>query len=337
MTDLSVVIPVYNVAPYLRQCIDSVLAQQIPNSEIILVDDGSTDESGAICDEYQNKSNYVKVIHKENGGLSSARNAGIEVSSGQYIIFLDSDDWWNPDVRVYDLIEYGKKNENVEMVLFSSLEYFEGKGVFARIEHRQLTSIRTDSAKNYYHDLLQNGNLEVSACTKLLKKEFIVNNQLYFKPGILGEDNEWMIRVLRSLSNVAILDIPVCIVRRGRVGSITSTIGKRNISDLLNIVIDSLNYCNGMENEIKELELDFCSYLWFCALGLSQRLSKMDFLSLKSQFLSCSTVCKYSSSPKTKLAYLAVRMAGINNTRCVFGAYIWVKNRTTILFERVKS
>ncbi len=91
---ISVVVPIYNVAAYLKECVDMVLSQTYQDLEVILVDDGSTDRSGLICDEYARLDNRVKVIHKINGGLSDARNAGLNVATGEYIIFLDSDDKW---------------------------------------------------------------------------------------------------------------------------------------------------------------------------------------------------------------------------------------------------
>lgn len=90
----SIIIPIYNVEKYLRQCIDSVLAENFLDCEIILVNDGSPDGCGEICDEYANKYSHIKVIHKHNGGLSDARNAGIKEAKGDYLIFLDSDDYW---------------------------------------------------------------------------------------------------------------------------------------------------------------------------------------------------------------------------------------------------
>ncbi len=93
---ISVIVPIYNVEKYVCQCIDSIIAQTYKDIEIILVDDGSPDNCGAICDEYASKDNRIKVIHKENGGLSSARNAGIDICSGEYISFIDSDDFVSP-------------------------------------------------------------------------------------------------------------------------------------------------------------------------------------------------------------------------------------------------
>lgn len=335
MVKLSIVIPVYNVDRYLCQCIDSVLNQNVNDSEIILVDDGSTDKSGIICDEYQKKDRKIKVIHKKNGGLSNSRNTGILASSGQYIMFLDSDDWWNPEVKVANIISEALKDNRTEMITFSSLDYFEGKGIYYRKEHALFGNIRTDSVDHYYQDLLRNGNMEVSAATKILDRSFLLRNNLLFKPNILGEDNEWMIRVLRHLHSVAIIDQPIYICRRRRPNSITNSIGVKNVADLLKIVSDSIDY--NKEFPINYNEMDFCSYLWFCALGLSGHLRKEEFISLKQLFISCSVACQYSRSPKTKLAYSVFRIAGISVTRNILNAYILFKNTTSYKLEKVNK
>ncbi len=116
MSMVSVIIPVYNTKKYLRKCVDSVLAQTYDNLEIILVDDGSTDDTGALCDEIAKGFNNIMVIHKENGGLSDARNAGMAVATGEYTCFLDSDDWMDEDCLEESLNE--AKNENTDIVVW---------------------------------------------------------------------------------------------------------------------------------------------------------------------------------------------------------------------------
>lgn len=98
---ISIIVPVYKVEPYLRKCLDSIIAQTYTNLEIILVNDGSPDNCGAICDEYAAKDTRIIVIHKENGGVSSARNMGLDVATGEYIGYVDSDDWIEPDMYEY--------------------------------------------------------------------------------------------------------------------------------------------------------------------------------------------------------------------------------------------
>lgn len=114
MQDLiSVIVPVYKVEKYLKRCVDSILAQTYPCLEVILVDDGSPDGCPAICDEYAREDRRVRVIHKENGGLSDARNAGIDAAKGKFLGFVDSDDYVHP--RFYELLLQALKEEGADI------------------------------------------------------------------------------------------------------------------------------------------------------------------------------------------------------------------------------
>lgn len=117
---ISVIIPVYNVAPYLRRCLDSVLIQSYHNLEIIIIDDGSTDESPIICDEYKQKDDRVIVVHQNNSGLSVARNVGLDICSGEWVAFLDSDDWINPEM--YKTLLNNAINSNADISMCKSID-----------------------------------------------------------------------------------------------------------------------------------------------------------------------------------------------------------------------
>lgn len=335
MPFVSIIVPIYKVESYIRECINSVLSQDFKDFELILVDDGSPDKCPSICDEYAQKDNRVKVIHKDNGGLSSARNAGIAVATGRYLMFIDGDDWWNPNVSVDDIFKRVQKKPNVEMFLFTYFEYVEGKGFFQRKEHRNLDKISTRNVEEYYQGLLDNGNIEVSACNKILKLEFIKSNQLFFKEGIKGEDNEWMIRVLRVLKRVHILNEPLYIYRTRR-DSISHSIKKDNIFDLLSIIKGSLDfYQNSMANKnFQEKEFCFCSYLWFSALGLTSLLPKCDRREISCLFKQTNAVCKYSNSKKTRYCARIYNIFGFKITAWVLGCYIKMMNKKQL--NRVK-
>ena len=119
---VSVIIPIYNVERYLAQCVDSVLGQTYPALEVILVDDGSPDHCGEICDRYREADTRVRVIHKENGGLAQARNAGLAEATGKYVLFVDSDDWIARDM-VEKLVRYGE-TENPDVIVFGYYRYY---------------------------------------------------------------------------------------------------------------------------------------------------------------------------------------------------------------------
>lgn len=119
---ISIIVPVYNVEKYLKRCVDSILAQTYKNFECILVDDGSTDSSGKLCDEYAAKDDRIVVIHKENMGQGDARNKGIDISGGKYIGFVDSDDWIHP--QMYEILVNIARKENTDMTVCQFEEFF---------------------------------------------------------------------------------------------------------------------------------------------------------------------------------------------------------------------
>ena len=122
---ISIIVPVYNVEPYLKRCFDSILAQTYTNIEIILIDDGSTDASPHICNEYANKDNRIKVVHKKNGGQSEARNQGIDICKGDYISFVDSDDWVEP-TYIEELLDPIKKEDaDISICQLKRTSFFE--------------------------------------------------------------------------------------------------------------------------------------------------------------------------------------------------------------------
>lgn len=338
MPFLSVIIPVYKVEKYLGQCVDSVINQNLEDIEIILVDDGSPDGCPQICDSYAEKYGFVKVIHKPNGGLSSARNAGIDACKGDYIIFMDSDDWWNPDVCVSEMLQKVKSQPDVEMFLFTSYDFIEGEGLFKRNEHEHFATIDVSSVSRYYQTLLNNGNMEVSANTKVLKAKFIKDNMLYFTSGLLSEDNEWIMRVLRVTKKVGKLEYPLYLCRLGRMDSITNTIRKKNITDLLKIIKSSIDYCSENKNFIlADKELCFCSYLWFCAMGLCTKLNKEEKKEIRHLFDETSLVCKYSNSRKTKLCNNVYKIFGFRITMFILGKYIKFKGNKKTFKTKVEK
>ena len=123
MISFSIIVPVYKVEQYLDDCVNSVLSQSYKNFELILVDDGSPDSCPQKCDEFQLSDQRVKVIHKKNGGLSSARNAGLDIASGTYIAFLDSDDFWD-DLEALEEIACRLQETEADVMLFPAKKYY---------------------------------------------------------------------------------------------------------------------------------------------------------------------------------------------------------------------
>ena len=195
MKKVSIIVPVYNVGKYLLDCIKSLIKQTYKNIEVILVDDGSVDKSSAICDEYAEIDSRIKVIHKQNGGLSSARNAGLTVASGDYVMFVDGDDYLALNT-VEIIINLALKND-VDLIQFDYLETNEEYN--NNINNDTYNYEIISDTKLMFQKLYAIGGAAASACTKFYKKELFCD--LSFREGIIHEDEYFTTRLLQKVKN----------------------------------------------------------------------------------------------------------------------------------------
>lgn len=192
---ISIIVPIYNVAPYLRRCIDSILNQTYHEFELILVDDGSPDNCGAICDEYAAKDTRVRVIHKENGGLSNARNAGCEIAQGEFIAFIDSDDWIAPDFlkRLYTTLEVTRAD-----ICECGVIKTDGKTDLLPVRDEVPSLYNTvDALEQLIHD----GAFHQHVWNKLYRRDVIAD--IIFPKGKTNEDEFWTYQVFGNAKTVA--------------------------------------------------------------------------------------------------------------------------------------
>lgn len=309
---LSVIIPIYKVEKYLRRCIDSVINQKVSNCEIILVDDGSPDGCPMICDEYANKYDNIIVIHKENGGLSSARNEGMKRAKGKYVMFLDSDDQWIPG-KLQALLNQMKKS-NVEMLVFDAIALYPDGSIRKR-DNKDFfkESFRVLDKQSYYKEVTSIGDFLQAAYTKILLRSFLIENELFFFKGILAEDSEWMFRLLRCAKKVAISNIYFYIFTSRREGSIQNSISSKSIKDLVLIIDKSIMYYqNNTNEETRQLELEQCSYLLANATGLLYYIKGNEKNELKKLLRPYAYLYDYSKRSKTKMAKVVYRLLGFN-------------------------
>lgn len=193
---ISVIVPIYKVEKYLRKCIESILSQTYTNLEIILVDDGSPDKCGEICDEYEKKDSRIKVIHKKNGGLSDARNAGLDIMAGNYVAFVDSDDWIEPQMYEH---------------LLAKLHYFHADisigGVSCDLDDNGI--INTEKIVSYDSAPFSEGNVETmhrffttswAAWDKLYKADLF--RDIRYPVGEINEDEAIVLQLLSKCSRV---------------------------------------------------------------------------------------------------------------------------------------
>lgn len=224
----SVIIPVYNVESYLRDCLDSVLHQTFTDWEAICVNDGSTDGSPVILEEYAAKDSRFKVLTKPNGGLSSARNSGVTVAQGDYLVFLDSDDWLEPNA----LETIANVLNGEDMLCFSGRRYFEETKTLNPAD--QLEEKTYKSGMDYYNEnaLLHRDFAFVCVVLRAYRRSFLTENGLRFKEGIYHEDNLFTPMACYFAQKVKQIRDSLY-GYRVRSSSITTTANDKRLSDLL--------------------------------------------------------------------------------------------------------
>ena len=189
---ISVIVPVYNVEQYLERCVNSIINQTYENLEIILVDDGSTDRSGGMCDSFAEKDERIKVVHKENGGLSSARNSGIDIATGEYLAFVDSDDWI--ESCMYQVLMDLAENHHADIVECKFQSVIHEKEEIIQPDLEVVVLDKFEGAKAFFDGT---GQTSILAWNKIYNKQLFQN--LRFPNGLLNED-QWLIPKLYMLS-----------------------------------------------------------------------------------------------------------------------------------------
>lgn len=191
---ISVIVPVYNVEQYLERCVESIINQTYKNLEIILVNDGSTDNSGKLCDELAKKDDRIKVIHKENGGLSDARNTGIEVAESELIGFIDSDDYIDKDM--YEVLYNNLRNTNSDLSMCALYDVFNNI-IPPQVKQVDILELTSQEAIKM---VMEAKILSVTAVNKLYKKDLF--SDLKFELGKIAEDAFIMIKLLDKCEKV---------------------------------------------------------------------------------------------------------------------------------------
>ena len=227
---VTVIVPVYNVEKYIRECLDSLVRQTLKGVEVIIVNDGSTDGSGDIAKDYSEKNDNFILINRINGGLSAARNTGLEVARGEYVYFLDSDDFIADNAL--EKLYKRAKNENLDQLRFVAYTFEDGTKEYkwsrdvnqSEYGYKYLGDYpNVMNGVEFYRRTLDNGDYYPSCCLIFSKREVIEKNGLRFYEGILHEDNLFNFQFTSLCDRVAVLNEPLY-YRRWRPGSITKSI-----------------------------------------------------------------------------------------------------------------
>lgn len=251
---VSIIIPVYNVEKYIEKCVMSCINQDYSNVEVIAVDDGSLDDSGKILDSIEKKYNSLKVFHKKNGGVSSARNYGMSIANGYYISFVDGDDYLEKDFVSY-MLSIAEKTSS-DFVLSKNCFTFEGQeqplDSFKRLSNEEATA------------LLLSSRVEVGCWNKMYKKELLKSNGVLFNENLFfGEGLEFIIRIAQLSQNVGVGERLVYNYRKNNLDSATTSFKYKNFvngeNSLLKIKNDFIETSDLVEDTWKLHYFLFCS------------------------------------------------------------------------------
>ena len=248
MCDISIVIPIYNVEKYLRKCLDSVYSLNLDNKEVVLVNDGSTDTSINILNEFKNKyPNKTKLITQKNQGLSEARNIGIKNSNGKYILFIDSDDFIIP-TETEEFINFGL-DKKVDILIGNYREYYNENYIVQKSFYSLDKNLEKEGIF-FIENGVKNKCFRFAVWQNIYRKNFLLENNLFFKKGLLHEDNLFTPEAFFYAKKVRCFNKKFYFYRKNNLESITQTVNKKNYEHMLYTIIKLLEFkkSNNIEN-----------------------------------------------------------------------------------------
>ena len=245
---ISIIVPVYNVEKYLPKCIESICRQTYTDLEIILVDDGSPDESGRICEEYAAKDKRIKVIHKQNGGLSDARNAGLDIAKGDYIQFVDSDDYIHP--KMTEILYRNLTDYQADVSICNFVVQGEEAGPASMDKDSMEQTIECFEGREVMDQLQKKNTVTVIAWNKLYKASLFEN--LRYEKGRLHED-EYLIHHLLDRVNVSVYTDAELYYYVQHAGSITGKVNSKRVKDAYEAYLERLAFMKQKEYAYMEL------------------------------------------------------------------------------------
>ncbi len=308
----SVIVPVYKVEKYLDDCVQSILQQTFKDFELILVDDGSPDNCPAMCDKYVQQDSRVSVLHKKNGGLSDARNQGVSVSKGEYVLFVDSDDKYkNLDGFAALSERIGKYHEDV--IQISSEDFFQdsGKRVLARGNY-DLGIINNGDKNTTVDYLFESGQFAGSAWLMCVKRSLLIENDITFPIGVTAEDYGWLISVISNANTYGTVNELIYEYKKGMAESITS---KPRVSGIRGIYIALQNWRKA--NNCSQGLNEFAAYIYLVMLLNYSGLTKEERVATYNILKNDAVVLNKSKKNKNKCVAYLISMLGIDKVASI--------------------
>ena len=318
MPKYSFIIPVYKTEKYLTECIESILAQTYQNFEIILVDDGSPDRCGEICDDYAGRYESIQVIHIKNSGLSVARNTGLKAASGEYIIFLDSDDFW----YLADGLERinSALSQDTDILVFPSYNLSDKSGKISADRYSYPAILNTLEPEACLEYMITHDLFNLHAGKRVFRRSFLADNDLWFKPNIRAEDVELGFRVANLLPRYRFLDERLYVYRH-REGSITTTMSSQQLYELSDIIKEYAHFSYVNDN-VRNLLLSYDAYQLSLLMAHLYKIPRDDQKKIKREMREYRFLFQYRAYPRTKTIAAVHSVIGFSLTQKALSAYL---------------
>lgn len=309
---LSFIIPVYNVEMYFDECLSSILSQCTEVCEVILVDDGSTDRSGRLCDAWRARSSKVKVIHKENGGLSSARNAGLDFSCGKYVSFVDSDDRISMG-SILGILKWIDSSD-ADLCFMEAIKFYPDGRKEPLGDGITRYRIRNMPKEQVLEYLSTRPKYPGSACTKIYKRSYLEKNQLRFPQDRRhSEDLGFCLDCIIHASTFDALEMPFYEYRQNRVGSITNVVNTRSFWDLSLFIDESVGKLSREKEPIdlvSRYAMSFVAYEFSILIWQYNHMSTDDKMRARAFLKEHQWVLQYAGAKKIRGIAFLVRIFG---------------------------
>ena len=293
------------------------MVQTYRDFEILLVDDGSPDNCPALCDEWAKKDSRIKALHKSNGGLSDARNYGLEHAQGDYVVFVDSDDFWVNKDCLENLMNVVDVHPECDFIGFNCSYYYSDTKTFKKwVAYDESLSKPTDK-DTVLCSLVASGTFPRSACLKIIKRKSLSEINLHFIKGLLSEDIPWFINLLEGAKKCMFINDYIYAYRQGVVGSISNSFSVRNFNSILRIIDNELQKLEGrtFNEKTKDYIKSFLAYeLCICLGGLGQ-LEKSVRNEYYEKLKPYKWLLKFCQNPKVKKVSILNSLVGFRLTR----------------------
>lgn len=309
----SIIIPVYNVECYLKQCLDSILSCEIGDSEILLVTGKSNDHSNEICQKYEMKYRCIKVLAQKGTGLSDARNCGMEVAQGEYVTFLDSDDYIHPEHFNRLLREIISGVHPDTQVYVSDFDRVTNSGHVEKAVRQIPKSEKPLSSSDAFLKFLRKGGCFWNVWRYVYRRNFLLENMLAFKTGFLSEDIDFTVRVFLNAEKIAFFSNPYYCYRVGREDSLMGTVSFKRVHDTIMIIEESVSAIqNSATFPYRARMTDSLLFEFILNMATVCEVPASSRKELKELFCSRMYLLRYGGDKKIRIVYGIISTFGIS-------------------------